>query len=213
MAMRRWATMAAVVALGLVVPASASALGSPHIRTDPGASLLVGSTTFKNTSADSATLDIPTLGTIHCSQTSFVADATANTSATTFTLTGTLTSLTLSFCTDSIPALDFPDCTLRPGTTPTLGIEAGAPSRIRISTPIVRCQTPFLITFCEYSPGSAPIGFMQALTSNLTYNMTGMTNLGTGAGHSCGTTPATLRLTLTDLVQTGTNRTITITSF
>jgi hypothetical protein len=120
MLIRKTAIVAALAALGLLA-LSASASASTAIRTDPGGALLTGSTTLTNTSSTPFIYSMAGFGTITCSQVSFDADLSSRSGAT--NVAGSLTALTLTSCTDTIPVLTYTSCHLH-GQAPTVSILA-----------------------------------------------------------------------------------------
>lgn len=213
MFIRKLAVMTAVAAFGLLAMAS-YASATIHIRTDPGGSFLSGSTTITNTTSERSTL-AGSAGNISCDVVKFDADLNANTAAS--SITGTLTQLTFTTCTDTVPIINFASCHL--DTTagfPSVHITAAAGGgSVQITDPLVRC---LLVggggASCYFTGTSASaIGTFANLASTLDYTSVAV-DRGTGAGDlgaACGE-GGTFNAKFTHIVQGGTNRTITITT-
>lgn len=215
MTIRKLASLMAIAALGLLALGAASASASTALRTDPGGALLTGSTTLTNTTADPAVLTMPSVGTITCNQTFFDADVTRN--ASTSSISGTLTNLTFTSCTDTILGIDIPDCTLSP-TSPFPAVSivgtSAAGGTVSLSDPTIRCATSPNLGFCYYTPHTVPTGNFLNSNSSLTYSVTGVTAVAgsNSLGAFCGGAAGTFNTTLTHVVQGGTNRTMTLTT-
>jgi hypothetical protein len=207
MSIRRLAALAAIAAIGLLALGSASASATTTLRTDPTGAPLSGSTTIRNTTSDPAVLATQA-GTITCNQTLFDADVTSNTSA--GSISGSLTALTFTSCTDTILAINVSSCTLRSGTTPTVSITSAAGGgTVNLGSTTVRCATS-LTQGCYYNAASAN-GTATNTPSAIRYSgvavsaqiPAGLTDAVSVA--NCGTT-GTFSVALTNIVQgTGTN--------
>ena len=216
MFIRRLAMLTAAAAIGLLALGSASASATTALRTDPGGALLSGSTTITNTSSNNATLAISGLGELNCSQTKFDADVTANSSGT--TIAGTLTALTFTNCTDTIPLIDVTECSLDPDRAlPGVSISSTAVGgNVTINDAGVRCFVPSLNGFCYYTGTTASaVGIGNNAASTLTYTNVQVDQY-TGATSSigfglCGTS-GNFSVQLNHIVQGGTNRTVTTTT-
>jgi hypothetical protein len=211
MFIRRLASLAAIAALGLLVLGSVSASASTALRTDPSGGRLTGSTTITNTSSGPAVLTT-NLGTVTCTNTKFDADVTSNNSAT--SISGTLTSLTFTSCTDTIPVLTFVGCHLV-GTAPVSITANDTGGHITLTDVLVKCNIGSPTSFC-YDTAATATGVFVNAASSLVYNNVGVVYPavnppdGLGAG-ICGST-ASFSLSITHIVQGGTNATITVTT-
>ena len=208
MSLRHFATLAAVAALGLLVLGSSSASATTVLRTDPGGGLLTGSTTIRNTTAGTAVFET-SAGTITCNQTFFDADVDSNSGAT--SITGRLTTLTFTSCTDTTLFLNFLDCTLHAASTPTVRITGTAGGgTITLSDTVVRCAVG--LTACYFTTVNATGAAVNATSSiDLTASLTAVapTTDAIPAGN-CGSTAA-LTWRLTHIVS-ATNATVTVTT-
>jgi hypothetical protein len=215
MLIRRSVSVAAIAAIGVLALGSSSASASTALRTDPSGGLLSGSTTIRNLTSHQTTLQSGA-GAVSCAQTFLDADVNANSSAT--SITGKLTTLTVTSCTDNILAVNILDCTLATGSIPTVTVtandEGGA---ITLDDPIVRCATSAPGKACYYT-ASTPTAVGRAVntTKSVTFSAVSVTSLTSGftdaiVPANCGGS-GTLSATLTQAVQgTGTN-TVTITT-
>jgi hypothetical protein len=215
MSIRKLAMLTAVAALGLLALGSSSASATTALRTDPGGALLSGSTTITNTSSGNAVLNLPGLGTVTCTNTKFDADANSNSSAT--TIAGTLTSLTFSTCSDTIPIITVTHCELDPDRAkPSVSISSTAiGGNVTINDAGVRCFTPTLNGFCYYTGTTASaVGIGNNAASTLTYTNVQVDRYAgatSDLGSTCGNN-GNFSVTLNHIVQGGTNATVTITT-
>lgn len=216
MSIRKLTLLTAVAAVGLMGLATTSASASTALRTDPGGSLLTGSTTITNTASDTSTRVFSGLGTIHCAQTFADIDVHGRTSPT--SITGTLTGLTFTSCTDTLPVIQYTSCALSP-TSPFPVVHITATNdqggTVQITDETIRCSIQGAGTsFCYYTmTSSSNIGAFVNAPSTLTFSGVVLHHV-TGSGDLgaiCGAQGA-FNTTLTHLVQGGTNRTITITT-
>lgn len=211
MFIRRSVSVAAIAAVGLLAVGSASA--STTLRTDPGGGLLSGATTVRNVTSDPATL-VTAAGDVSCAQAFSDIDVNANSSAT--SISGKITSLTLTSCTDNILAVNVLDCTLATGNLPTVTVTANdtGGSVVQGDT-ISRCATSTVGKACYFTASSASGAGVNA-TKRLDYSGVGVVAITTGFTDAiqpanCGSS-GTFGVTLTHAVQsTGTN-TVTITT-
>src|SRR4051794_5346805 len=111
MSIRKLALLAAVAALGLLALGAVTASATTAVRLHNGT---VVNGTIKNTSSGPATLHTDA-GKITCTTTAFDADVNGNPAA---TVTGKLTTLTFTSCTDNLLAVNVLSCHLAAGTTP-----------------------------------------------------------------------------------------------
>jgi hypothetical protein len=214
MFIRRQAALAAITAIALLALGAATASAATTLRTDPGGVLLSGSTTLRNTTSDPSVLATQA-GTVTCNQVFLDADANTNSSAT--SITGKLTALTFTSCTDTILAINIMDCTLQPGTVPTVTITAGAGGgSVVINDPVVRCTTSTPGRACYLTAASVNGNAVNANSSIAFSNVAivGATPAGVTDAippASCFVSPANLGFTLTHIVQS-TNSTLTVTT-
>jgi hypothetical protein len=208
MVIRKLAALAvfAVLALG-----SASASATTALRTDPGGGLLSGSTVRNN---DSDPLLIATqAGTVTCNETFLDWDVNSNTSPT--SITGKLTKVTFTTCTDTILAVNILDCTLATGSVPTVTITAGASGgTVALGDTIVRCATSTPFKACYYTSASS-LGNGINATNTIGYANVGVTGITTGFTDgtvpvNCGTS-GSLGVTLTGIFQGAGANVVTIT--
>jgi hypothetical protein len=215
MLIRRFVSFA--VAFGILAVGVDSASATTSLRLDPGNTAWSGATTITSTSGDPATfIFVSPNGHMTCSNTSFHVDVASHTSAT--SITGTLTALTFSSCADSLPVISFTDCRLVPvtGNGAHLSITAtsATTSTDTITDARVFCGVAGSTSGCYYTMASAS-GSGNNLSSSLTFSNLAVSRATSGVtndlGAACGTS-ATLGFTLTHIVQTGTNKTVTITN-
>lgn len=212
MFIRKLASLAAIAAVGLMVFGAVSASAGTTLRTDPGGGLLSGSTTIRNTTADPATLST-LAGEITCHQTFFDADVNVHSSTT--DITGKLTTLTFTSCTDNILAVNILDCTLGNAPLPSVTItaRAGGLSTISLGDTTVRCATSTPGKACYYTAPFADGSGVNA-TSSIAYTNVGVSGITTGFTDgivpvNCGTS-GQFGVTLTHIVQGTGSDTVTI---
>jgi hypothetical protein len=221
MFIRKLAVLASLATIGLLsLGAGAASAAHTTIRTDPDGAKLTGATTITNLASDQSTLTLQNLGAIHCQQTTFEATLHANTGTT--SVTGTLNQLTFTNCTDSLPVIAITSCALDPtSSVPTIHIVADnsvdplAQGTVQVTDPRVRCSIAGSTTsFCYYT-GTTSSAIGNAFNSNSRIVFPNVTaHHVTGSGDlsgACGTQGA-FNATLTDVVQVGTNKTITVTT-
>jgi hypothetical protein len=209
MPIRRSATLAAVAALSLLALGAAPAPASTSLRSDPGGGLLTGSTTITNTSSGVATLTTGS-GSITCSNTSFTATATSNSSAT--TIGGSLNTLTFTTCTDTIPLVTFAGCHRHGATLPAVSVN-GSTGTVTLTDVIVRCSVFASNQGC-YLTAATLNGTVNNALSTLTYTNVPVTGISfpttdAVAPGAC-ITSGNFSVTLRHIVQSGTNRTVTL---
>jgi hypothetical protein len=210
MLIRKAASLAVMAAIGLVAFSATSASASTALRTDPGNVRLTGLTQIANTSSDTLTWDIPTVSHRSCAQTSFNARLNANTSSS--SITGTLTSFTM-------PCVGM-TCILSPTSPfPVIHISANTDqgANFTIDDMTLRCPATDAFGthgFC-YHTASTVTGSYLNVISRLVFpfvtlvHTTGPGDLGIGV---CSSFASSLSVTLTHFVQTGTNKTLTVTT-
>jgi hypothetical protein len=211
MLIRKAAIVAALAALSLLA-LSAPASASTAIRTDPGGALLTGSTTLTNTSSTPFIYTMAALGTITCNQVSFDADLSSRSSAT--SLGGSLTALTFTSCTDTIPVLTYTSCHLH-GQVPTVSILASNDTGgvFTFSDSILRCGISGSATNACFYTFATALGLGSNAASTVVFNNVALSAVGTSGslGAACGTS-GSASWTLNHIVQGGTNRTVTVTT-
>jgi hypothetical protein len=215
MTIRRLAALTAITAIGALALGAVSASAATTLRTDPGAGLLSGSTTIRNTTSDPAVFTSGA-GSMSCLQNSLDIDVSRNSSAT--SISGSLTSLTLASCSGQFALVPFTECSLHRvgGAIPTVTITAIAGGgTVALGDTIIRCAVNST-SACYYTWASAT-GTETNVTSTLSFSGVSIAPLvPTGTTDSfplsgCGSS-STFSMTLTHMVQGGTNRTITITT-
>jgi hypothetical protein len=209
MLIRKLAGRMAIAALGLLALGSASASASTHLRLDPGNMPFAGSTTVTNTTSGPMVWTTG-VGNLSCSASRFDADVNAHTSAT--TIGGSLTGLTFTSCTDSIPLLNFTGCHRHGATLPTVTIN-GSAGTVAITDLIVRCTFQGSTSACYLTAASAA-GTYNNAASTLTYVNVPVAVITTPttdaiAPGACGTS-GSWTFAFTHIVQGGTNRTVTV---
>jgi hypothetical protein len=183
---------------------------------DPGGGLKGAGSGLVNTSAAPTVLSVSGLGTLTCNRTNFNGIPTTSSSAT--TIGGTLNTLTFTSCTDTIPVITISSCALSPNSPlPTFTIRASnddGGSTTTINDPTTRCNIAGTTsTFCYYTAASA-VGTGNNVLSTLAYSnvtvagVAGSGSLGTGVCGASGSFSSTLR----HIVESGTNRTTTVTT-
>jgi hypothetical protein len=215
MSIRKLAVLAAVAAFSLLALGSTTASATTALRTDPGNLLLTGATTLKNTTSSAAVLGTQA-GTVTCTRTDFDADVTSNSNA--GSITGSLTQLTFTTCTDTILAVNISSCHLHRvgGAIPPVTISAnGTGGNIALSDVTVRCTTS-PTQGCYYTAATANGTGVNA-TNIIHFPSVPVTAVGNPPGTAdgvsaanCGTT-GTFSVTLNHIVDS-TNRTVTITT-
>jgi hypothetical protein len=215
MSIRRFASLAAIAAVAVMAFGAASASATTTLRLDPGNTPFSGATTISNTTARPAVLTT-NIGVVTCNQTFFSADVNSHSSAT--TITGKLTSLTFTSCTDTIAPVNITSCTLHAGSPlPTVHVlgTSSAGGTVSVNGVVERCSVQASTNACYYAQNGAAPGTAVNSTSSITYtNIPAVSSAPTTdalASGLCGAT-ATFSTTLTHIVQTSTNRTVTITS-
>jgi hypothetical protein len=208
MSIRRFVTLAAVAALALLALGSSSASASTQLRLDPG-SILSGATTITNTSSSPATLSTNG-GEVTCQNTTFDADVASGSSAT--TISGQLTSLTFTTCTDQHVLLNFTSCHRHGTPLPAISVN-GSTGTVTLTDVIVRCVIQSSNQVCYYTAATATGSANNAL-STLTHTnipVTGISAPTTDAlpPGACGTS-GNFSFQLRHIVQGGTNRTMTV---
>jgi hypothetical protein len=207
MPIRLLALLAALAALGLFAVSAASASTSIAVRTDPGGALLSGSTTITSTAAHTTfTYDDFSMSSCHAGSADF--DLTQSTNAS--SITGTLTRLNLG----CVPSGTSP-CALDTGPLPVVNVSTYSPDSralVAINDLTLRCPTTTIFgvaTQCYYTAPTA-LGLATNVPSRLTFEDIAITNIprSDSVAAACHSV-ALFSLTLTGLVQGGTNRTVT----
>ena len=209
MSIRHFAMLAAVAALGLLALGSASASATTSLRTDPGGGLLSGTTTIRNTTSDPVVFET-LAGTITCNQAFFDADVNSNAGAA--SITGTLTSLTFTSCTDTLLAINVSDCTLHAASMPTVQIAATATGgTITLRHTVVRCAVG-PTTACYFTTVNATGAAVNATRSiDFTASVTAVTPTSDAAPAGNCLSTASLSWRFTHIVS-ATNATVTVTT-
>jgi hypothetical protein len=205
MSIRKLATLAAVAAFLALGSSPASA--STQLRLDPG-SVLAGATTITNTSSGPATFSTGA-GELICQNTTFDVDVGASPSG--GTLGGSLTTLTFTNCTDSIPIVNLTSCHRHGAALPAVSIN-GSVGLMTFTDLIVRCnvsQSAFACYYTAESTGGTANNAASTLTfsNNAIWAITSPTTDAVAAG-ACGG-GGIFNVTLRHIVQGGTNRTVT----
>jgi hypothetical protein len=212
MTIRKFAGLFAAMSCLLIVGAG-SASATTVLRLDPGNTAFTGSNTITNTSSSNATLSLTGLGEINCASTKFDADVNSGSSAT--TIGGTLTALTFTSCTDTLPVITINSCHLYPvgGAFPSLTINAindtGGTQTINDAT--VFCPVAGSTSGCYYTAATA-VGTGNNAASTLSYNnvaVSTVTPTTNNLGAACGSS-GFFSVTLNHIVQGGTNKTVTV---
>jgi hypothetical protein len=186
------------------------------LRTDPGNVLLTGATTLRNTTSSPAVLT-SSLGVVTCAQTFLDADVSSNANATT-SITGKVTSLTFTSCTDTFAPVTYTSCSLHVGSPlPTVrltGSSAGG-GTMSVANAVVRCSVLGTVSACYFAiSGSANASFVNATSSINFTNLSVVTVVPTSdALPALPCLPvSSLSFALTHIVQGATNRTVTLTT-
>jgi predicted DNA-binding protein with PD1-like motif len=215
MSIRKFSLSATIAAIGVMALGVGSASASTALRLDPGNTVFSGATTISNTTSHPAVLTT-NIGVVTCNQTFFSADVNSHSSAT--TITGKLTSLTFTSCTDTIAPVNYTSCRLHAGTAlPTVHIVgvSTAGGTMTINGMVERCSIQGSPNGCYFGQTGAANGSVVNVNSSITFSTVPFVSVAptTDALHPglCGTT-ATFSTTLTHIVQTSTNRTVTVTN-
>jgi hypothetical protein len=203
-----------VATAALLTVGSAGASATTALRVDPPGGLLTGTTTIKNTTSDPAVFQTQA-GTFTCSRTNFDVDVTSNSSA--GSISGSLTALTFTSCTDTILAVNISACHLHRvgGIIPSVSITSTAGGgNVLLNDVTIRCTTS-PTQGCYFTAASAN-GTAANATSRINFPSVAV-SVASPAGTTdavspafCGTTAA-LGFTLTHIVDAA-NRTVTITT-
>jgi hypothetical protein len=183
------------------------------VRTDPGNSLLAGATTLRNTASGSATFT-GSNGTLTCAQAILNANFTSNANVTT-SITGQVTSLTLTSCTDTASFINFSSCSLHGGSPLPQVHLTGASSGggyMRLTNLVVRCALVGLPYACYFAFNAN--GPFNNTTSSISFANSGFSTVNTtsdAAGQTC-ISSGWFSVLLAHIVQGGTNRTVTLTT-
>jgi hypothetical protein len=207
MSIRKLALVVATAAVGLLSVGIGSA-SATTLRTDPGnVPFATGNVTLKNTTSGTATLTTA-IGSLSCTTTHFQATVNNNHAA---TLTGTLSTLTFTSCTDTIPILTITSCHLH-GPTPGVAVTAsGSGGSVNLTDVGVRCA--FTSGGACYFTAATASGVANNAASTLSYpsvNAVHTTATPDDLGFLCPSS-GTFSTLLNHIVQSGTNRTVTIT--
>jgi hypothetical protein len=149
MSIRKLAVLAAIAAFGVLALGAGPASATTVLRLDPGNTVWSGVTKITNTTSDTAVLST-SLGAVTCASTKFTADLTSHHSAT--SITGHLTTLTFSSCTDHIAAVNIQECGLHAGSPlPTVHITAtsATANTIVVNNAVVRCSIQNSTSGCD----------------------------------------------------------------
>jgi hypothetical protein len=210
MSIRKLTLLVATAAMGLLAVGFGSA-SATTLRADPGNTAFpAGNVTITNTSSSTATLTTA-LGNLTCESTRFHADVNQNGAA---TLTGRLTALTFTQCTDTIPVLTITSCHLHTPPVPTISITStggGTTGSVVLGDVVVRCAFAGTPNACYFTAATAN-GVATNATSTIQYNnvaAVGVSPTSDTLGALCPST-GTFGVTLRHIVQAGTNRTVTI---
>lgn len=214
MIIRKQTLLAGLSGLAVLVLAG-TAPAATTLRTDPGGALLSGPTTLTNTSSDPLQVTgFGGVGGFNCSQSSFDADVSRNSSAT--SITGTLTSLTFTSCAGGLGGTALRSCALSADDpSPIIHFDGRSNGGlVVVDDPTLQCATSSPTAFCYYTAPPAMVGMQLNAPSTLSYpSPVGfVTASGTGSlGAACGT-GGFFTWTFTHIVQGFTSRTITITT-
>lgn len=213
MVARKMVLLVVLTALGSAALGAASAQAATNLRVDPsGGTLLPSTTTLRYAASDPAILTT-NLGTITCTQSSFDFDVTRNSSPT--SISGTLTGLTFTSCTDTWPVVTIPDCSLHPASLPGISITATASGgTVALGDLTFRCAIQGGTSACYFTAASA-VGTASNVARSLVFNNVGVvfaspTSDALGSG-ICGSTMS-LSWQFTQLVQGGSNLPVTVTT-
>jgi hypothetical protein len=204
--------LAAVAALGLFALGSASASATTVLRLDPGP-VAFSASKVKNTTSGAATLSLGAAGTIDCTIVEWEINVFSNSSL--MYILAILVTLDFTSCTDSLQVITIESCSLAAGTTPSVAILATSTSggTVTITDARVRC---FIAgsggaSFCEYTMATAA-GTATNSPSAIAFSSVAVNHV-TGAsgdqGALCGAS-GSFSTTLNHIVQSGTNRTVTL---
>jgi hypothetical protein len=193
MFIRKLVVLAAVAAFGVLAVASSASAATTVLRTDPGNVRVPAGATVTGTSEGAATFSITGLGTFTChSAFSLTASVTEGNPS----VDGTLASLALTSCSDTIPVIDYDTCSaVSPFPTVTVAATSTAGGTVTLGNTQTFCHAVGTGT-----PGSgcywlmtSPTGSFTNLNSTLAFvNVAVDHKVPTGAtndlGASCGTT-------------------------
>jgi hypothetical protein len=215
MSIRKMALLAAISALGLLAIGSASA-SATTIRLDPLNTIAPAGSQIMNGGSGSATLTTDLVGNpkIHCANTAFSADIGASGAT---NVTGKLTTLTFTSCTDNLPVINISSCHLHNSGIPTLSIMAGTggASTTALNDPLVYCGVVASTSGCYYTAAQAN-GTGSNTGSTLNFPNVAVTHTAAGTtndlGALCGGF-ATFTVALSDLTvrdPSGSSTTVTV---
>jgi hypothetical protein len=212
MFIRKLGPLVAMAAFGLLALGANSA-SATTLRFDPG-NVAAPTNTIRITNTSSAPSVLTTgIGSITCNSTSFTADINNNHAT---ILTGTLTQLTFTTCSDTIPLVTILSCHRHASPLGGVSIHANASGSTQTLTDIiVRCGiAPNGAVGCYFTAASAA-GTSSNANSTLSFpgvSAVAITSPTTDAfaADGCGGT-GTFSATLRHIVEEGTNRTITVT--
>jgi hypothetical protein len=196
----------------LVGSAATSASGTTFVRTHNG---LAWQGTIMAGAGDPATVSLSGLGHINCSSSSFHADIGASGG---FSVTGKLTALTFTSCTDSVPTIEFTGCHLHNGGVPTVHIAAagGSPGggTVVLNNTLMRCGVAGSTQGCYYHSVSAT-GTWSNVNSSLRFSGVSLSHSAMGTtddlGAVCGNA-GTWNVLFTDLTGGTSGSTLTVTT-
>jgi hypothetical protein len=159
---------------------------------------------------------VPGFWTLTCGQTAFEADLNSNANATT-SITGRVTSLTFTSCTDTVSLIDYISCSLHGGSgLPTVRLTGGSASSgsVSLANVVVRCALVGGGANACYLKLDGAGSFGNA-TSSLTFSSLPVASVAptpTALGGPYCFAGGSLNVTLNHIVQGGTNRTVTLTT-
>jgi hypothetical protein len=211
MSIRNLAAPLAAAILGLLIAGAVGASAATTVRTDPGGALLTGATTLRNTTSDTAVITT-SAGALTCTQASFDAHLTANVSSS--IIGGSLTALTLTACTDTLPTVNIEECALHAPTLPQVRLTSTAGGGdFTVIDPTIRCKLVSQNIACYYT--IEPLtGFLSNVPSTLTFTNAPVTTVaptGDALGSALCGNGGFFNVTFTHIVDNA-NRTITVTT-
>lgn len=212
MSIRRLAVLAALVAIGGVALAATPASAHTRLRLDPGNTAWTGATTVTNTTSTPLVWST-SIGTLTCQRTDVDIDLASHTSST--AITGSLTALTFTGCTDTIGPVNYTGCHLhQPTTAPGVSITgtSAVGGTIAFSNVVVRCNIQNSTLGCYFAFATMH-GTVNNTTSSISFPTLAASTVQPTtdalAAGLCGAV-STVSVTLTHLVQGGTNKTVTV---
>jgi hypothetical protein len=209
MSIRKLALVVATAAAALLSVGLGSA-SATTLRTDPGGQpFATGNVTVTNTSSGTATLTT-SLGNLDCTNTKFVADINNNHAE---TLTGSLTQLTFTSCTDTIPFLTISSCHQH-GPNPDVRVTSTGANTGSVNLSDVGVRCIFTTGGACYFTAATANGVANNSASTISYTnvaASGITGTSDNLGALCPSS-GTFSTVLNHIVESGTNRTVTVTA-